>query len=136
MFTAGTVLFVAVTYLLMVAAVYRARLRRFHVPVMATIVVIDIFFPVYLYLTKDWIRRLFENEEIFSFLIWMHLILVITLYTLYVFQVKLGRRLLAGDETARADHRAQGRGILVVRALMVITGALLVEPPEAVPPSP
>lgn len=133
MFTAGTVLFAAATYLVMLVAFYHARMRRFHAPVMASIIVIDLFFPVYLYLNREWIRRLIENEEIFSFLIWMHLILVITLYTLYVFQVKLGRRLLAGDETVRSDHRAQGRGILIVRALVIFTGALLVEPPEDPP---
>ncbi len=127
---AGTVMFAAATYLLMVAAFYRAKVRRFHVPVMAVIITVDLFFPIYLYLTRDWIRRLFEQEEIFSFLIWMHLILVISLYLLYFFQVQTARRLLAGDEAARADHRSQGKGILIVRALMITTGALLVEAPK------
>jgi len=127
---AGTVLFAAATYLLMVAAFHGARVRRFHIPVMATIIAIDIFFPVYLYLTRDWIRRLFEQEEIFSFLIWMHLILVITLYLLYFFQVQTARRIMAGDEQARNDHHSQGKGILIVRALMITAGALLVEAPK------
>ncbi len=123
-------MFAAATYLLMVAAFYGARVRRFHIPVMATIIAIDIFFPFYLYLTRDWIRRLFEQEEIFSFLIWMHLILVITLYLLYFFQVQTARRIMAGDAAARRDHHSQGKGILIVRALMITAGALLVEAPK------
>ncbi len=133
MVTAGTVLFTAATYLLMVAAYYGARIRRFHMPVMATIMAIDVLFPVYLYLTRDWIRRLFDEGEIFSFLIWMHLILVITLYMLYFFQVQTARRILAGDARARSDHRGQAKGILIVRALMIMTGALLAESPETGP---
>ena len=132
MFLAGTVLFAAATYVLMVAAFYYSRLRRFHVPVMASIMVVDLFFPIYLFMTRDWIRRLIEEEEIFTFLIWMHLFLVIALYILYYHQILAGRRLLRGDEEARGDHRSQGRAILVTRALVITTGALLVEPPQEV----
>ncbi|HHH36649.1 MAG TPA: hypothetical protein ENK48_07460 [Gammaproteobacteria bacterium] len=133
MLTAGTVIFAAATYLLMVVAFYQAKARRFHIPVMAGIILIDLCFPVYLYLTRDWIRRLFDEGEIFSFLIWMHLILVITLYLLYFFQVQTARRILSGDGDARPDHRSQAKGILIVRALVIMTGALLAESPESAP---
>jgi hypothetical protein len=128
---AGTVIFASVTYLIMVVTYYLARFRRFHVTVMASIMVIDFFFPVYLYLTHNWAKRLIDHEEIFSFLIWMHFILVLTLYVLYVFQIMAGRKILRGDEAGRSDHKAQAKGILVAKALVIITGALLVEPDAA-----
>ncbi len=125
---AGTVIFVSITYLIMLISVYLSRYRRFHITVMASIMVVDFMFPFYLYMTRDWIKRLIDEGEIFSFLIWMHVILLITLYILYVFQVTAGRRVLQGDEEARSEHRGQAKGILIVKALVIMTGALLVEP--------
>ena len=124
----GTVLFATTTFLVMLAAFFLARLRRIHVPVMASIMVIDLFFPVYLFLTRDWHKKLIEHGEIFSFLMWMHFILVITLYVLYVVQIQTARRLLGGDDSMRKDHRTQGIGILITRGLVIFTGALLAEP--------
>ena len=129
---AGTVIFVSITYLIMVAA-YFHHYRRLHITVMASIMLTDFFFPVYLYLTHDWGKRLIDHEEIFSFLIWMHFILLITLYILYVFQIQAGRKILQGDEQARADHKGQAKGILIAKALVIITGALLVEPDAPMP---
>ena len=76
---AGTVIFVSITYLIMVATYFLHRFRRIHITVMTSIMLTDFFFPVYLYLTHDWVKRLIGHEEIFSFLIWMHFILLITL---------------------------------------------------------
>lgn len=121
-------IFAVATYLLMLAAFYWHRVRSFHIPVMATIMVIDLLIPVYLVFTRDWYRRLIVQEEIFSFMIWMHVILVLTLYGLYVLQIQAGRRIARGDDGARPDHRTQGIGILVVRGLVILSSALLIEP--------
>ena len=128
---AGTIIFASVTYFIMVAGYFMARFRRFHISVMVSIMVIDLFFPVYLYMTRDWVERLIEHEEIFSFLIWMHFFLVITLYVLYVLQIMAGRKILQGDEQGRTDHKGQAKVILVTRALVIMTGALLAEPVSA-----
>ena len=130
---AGTVIFVSITYLIMVATYFLHRFRRIHITVMTSIMLTDFFFPVYLYLTHDWVKRLIGHEEIFSFLIWMHFILLITLYILYIFQIQAGRKILQGDEQARADHVGQAKGILIAKALVIITGALLVEPDSPTP---
>jgi hypothetical protein len=124
----GTLLFVIATYALMVWAFFWAKKRYFHIPVMASIMLIDLFFPVYLVLNKDWYRRLIEQEEILSFMIWMHFILVLVLYALYVLQILTARKLLKGDDSVRADHRAQGKGILIARALVILSAAMLIEP--------
>lgn len=124
----GTVLFATTTLGIMLVTFFLARMRRVHVPVMASIMVIDLFFPVYLFLTRDWHKKLIEHGEIFSFLMWMHFILVITLYVLYVVQIQTARRLLGGDDSMRKDHRTQGIGILITRGLVIFTGALLAEP--------
>jgi hypothetical protein len=128
MITAGTVWFVLATYLLMLAAFFYSRYRWFHVPVMATIAVVDVLFPFYLYLTHDWYRRLIVHEEIFSFLIWMHFGLDLTLYALYILQVLTARKIFAGSVEARRDHHGQGKAILLVRGLVIATALLLVDP--------
>lgn len=122
-----TVIYAVVSWFLMLGAFFLYRYRRIHLAVMITVIVLDFLFPFYLYATRDWVRRLFDEGEILSFLLWTHLLLVFTLYALYVVQIHAGSKLLRGNEEARGDHRAQGIGILVTRGLVVITGALLVE---------
>ncbi len=121
----------AVTYLLVVIAFFMPHKRAFHMPVMAGTMVFDVLvLPIYLILTKDWYKRLIEQEEIFSFMIWMHFILVLTLYALYVLQIMTVKKMLAGDETARKEHRNQGKGILIARGLVVLSAFMLIEPAE------
>jgi len=110
---------------------YRRKLW-FHIPVMSAIVVYDICMPFYLYSTRDWYRRLIEQEEIFSMMIWTHILLLITLYVLYALQIIAGRQLLKGDNDVREDHAAQAKGILITRALVIITAMMLVEPERPV----
>lgn len=123
-----TILFGLVTYALMVVAFFAARRRWFHIPVMVTCILFDLAMPFYLYATNDWYKRLIEHEEIFSFLIWCHLGLVLTVYALYFVQVQTGLRLLKADQASRDDHRGQAKAILLVRALVLGTGALLYSP--------
>ena len=128
MLTAGTVLFVAATYILMLIAYRLPEKPLIHRPIMASIIMIDLVFPFYLYATRDWGRRLLDEHEIFSFMIWMHLILLITLYMLYFFQIRSARALMRDSRSAaRGEHRSQGLGIIIIRGLVLISGALLVE---------
>ena len=130
MFSAGTVIAATAIYLLMLAAFFLPRQRRFHIPVMIVAMVFDFCMPFYLYLTKDWYRRLITEGELTSFLLWTHLLLVLTLYMLYVMQIQSARRILRGELNVRTDHHAQGKAVLLVRALVIMTGALMVETPK------
>ena len=128
MITAGTVWFVLATYVLMLAAYYYSRFRWFHVPVMVSIIIVDVLFPFYLYLTHDWYRRLIVHQEIFSFLIWMHFGLILTLYALYFLQIQTARKIFSGIHEARGEHLSQAKAILLVRGLVIATALLLVDP--------
>jgi len=125
-------LFAFASYAVMIWAFFWAKNRFFHVPVMVAVMLIDVLFPVYLVLTKDWYRRLIEQGEILSFMIWMHFILVLVLYALYFLQFQTARKLLSGDESARAEHRNQGKGILIARGLVILSAAMLIEPAHQV----
>jgi len=127
MLTAGTVLFIAATYVLMLVAYRLPQLTLVHRPIMAAIISLDLMFPFYLYANKEWGRRLIEQQEIFSFMVWMHLILVIALYMLYIVQIRSARAMLRGEAVARNEHKSQGLGIIIARGLVLITGAMLVE---------
>lgn len=126
---AGTVLVASATYVIMLAGFFWARHRRVHIGIMSGVMVFDLLMPFYLYLNKDWHRRLIEEGELTSYLLWTHILLLLTLYMLYVMQIGAGRKLLGGDFEVRAEHRAQGKTILVIRAFVIATGALLVEVP-------
>ena len=103
----GPVLVSIFTYLLMLLA-YRYHSKRwFHIPVMSAIVVFDLCMPFYLYATRDWYRRLIEQEEIFSMMIWIHVMLLITLYVLYALQIIAGRQLLKGDKSEEHTSELQ-----------------------------
>lgn len=116
------------SYLLMLAAYFRPRQRFFHIPVMIAIMVFDVSLPVYLYLHRHWWHRLIEQQEIFSSLVWMHLILLIAMYALDAVQINTARKMLKGDLAARNDHHTQGKALLVVRGLLILSGAILANP--------
>jgi hypothetical protein len=124
-------LFGIATYAFMVAAFFMPKQRSFHVPVMMGTVLFDLLMPFYLFLTQDWYKRLIEQEEIFSFMIWMHFILVLTLYALYGLQIMTVKKMVNGDEVARKEHRTQGLGILIARGLVILSAAMLIDPTAA-----
>ena len=127
MFTAETVIASAIVYILMLIAYRFPHRRAFHIPTMSAVMLFDLAMPFYLYLNRDWKERLIDGGEIFSFLIWMHLGLVLTLYGLYFLQIKEGRRILKGKKRARESHGSQAKGILLTRFLVLFTGAILYE---------
>lgn len=128
----GSTLFMLLSYALMVYAFSRPQRRTFHISVMSAMMVLDVFFPVYLFVTRfdNLVRQLIDEGEILSFMVWMHLIIVILLYVLYAFQIRAGWRLKQGDPSARGEHRSQGKAILVTRALVILTSMMLVDAPD------
>jgi hypothetical protein len=117
-----------ITYLLMLAAYFLPRFRYFHIPVMVSCLLFDIGMPVYLYTHRHWYHRLVEQGDIFSFLIWMHFGLLITMYVLYGTQISTALKLFKGDPEARTDHHGQGKALLLARGLVIVTGAILANP--------
>jgi hypothetical protein len=71
---------------------------------------------------------LIEQQDLFSFLVWMHFGLLVTLYGLEAAQVYSATKLLRGDGEARRDHHNQGKALLAVRGLVIVTGAILANP--------
>lgn len=130
MFTVETVIASAFVFVLMLIAYKFPHRRAVHIPIMSGAILFDLAMPFYLYLNRDWKERLIDGGEIFSFLIWMHLGLVLTLYALYFLQVKEGLRIMKGKKKARESHRSQSKGILLTRFLVLFTGAILYEPEQ------
>lgn len=122
-----TVIAAALSYLVMLLAYLHPQRRYFHIPVMIAVIVFDVCMPFYLYMNRDWWRRLIEQHEILSLLVWFHFFLLVAMYTLEVVQIQTARKMLKGDQTARADHRSQGKAMLLVRGLVILSGAALVE---------
>jgi hypothetical protein len=122
-----TILAAFFSYLLMLAAYFLARHRFFHVPAMISVMLFDMGMPVYLYLHRRWWHRLIEQQDIFSFLIWMHFGLIFTMYAMDAAQILTARKIFRGDPDARKEHHAQGKALLVVRGLVIITGAILAD---------
>lgn len=118
----------AVSYALMLAAYAMPHRRTIHVPVMVSVVLFDIGMPFYLYSHRDWWHRLIEQQELFSFLVWMHFGLLVTLYALYAVQIHTAVKLFKGMPDVRTDHRAQGKALLLARGLAILTGAILANP--------
>ena len=127
---ADTVIAASVTYLIMVAAIYWHRMRPLHVSVMVLVMIFDLLMRFYLYANRDWKTRLIDHGDILSFLLWTHFGLLIALFVLYSIQIVAGRKLLTGDVEARSEHKNVAKGILLVRALVIVSGALLVQPEE------
>jgi len=125
---ADTVIAASVTYIIMLAAFYWHRIRKFHISVMVSVMIFDLLMPFYLYANRDWKTRLIDDGDILSFLVWTHFGLLIALFVLYTIQIAAGRKLLvAADVSARSEHKNVAKGILLVRALVILSGALLVQ---------
>lgn len=128
----GPVIFAFLTLLLMAAAFYWHRLRAFHMPVMAAIILFDLAIPFYLFFTRDWYQRLIVDGDILSFGMWMHFGLIVALFVLYAIQIQSALQLKQGTaaEESRKAHGAQGKAILLARTLVIATGAMLAEAPS------
>ena len=122
-----TIIVSVLTFIVMLAAFYLHKIRSFHIATMVGVMAFDLLIPVYLLLNRQWYLRLIEHEDILTFGVWMHFMVVIVLYILYIFQINVARKILRGEdlEKSRAEHRAQAKGILLVRAFVIFTGALL-----------
>lgn len=125
-----TILLTVATYLLMVVAFLRPASRRFHIATMSFIIVYDALMPIYLFLNRDFHKRLIEHHDILTFGVWMHVVGALVLYVLYAFQVIAARRILRdpNDAVARREHRQQGLGILGMRGYVILSGAMLYDP--------
>lgn len=123
-----SVMLVIVSFVMMGVAWLLKKQHALHIVLMSCVMLFDLLFPLWLYATHDWVKRLIDQGELLSFAIWAHLFLVLTLYALYLLQILAGRRLLAGDLTARPEHRLQSRGVLIIRVFVLISGAMLIAP--------
>lgn len=123
-----TIVVVLVTYVIMVAAYIGRRSRGIHMTVMTGVMVFDMLLPVYLVVRREWYTRFIEHEDILTFGVWMHFMLVLVLYVLYGFQINAALKIVRDREDAaasRRDHNTQGKAILWVRAFVILTGAML-----------
>lgn len=124
----ATIIAASLSYLLMLAAFFLPRQRWFHIPAMSAVILFDLGMPIYLYTHRNWWHRLVEQGDMFSFLVWMHFGLLITMYVLDAAQIYTAARIFKGDAEARSMHHAQGKALLTVRGLVILTGAILAEP--------
>ena len=122
----GFVIVAITTYVVMLIAFFSARFRPFHMPVMVSVMLFDLCVPFYLFLTRDWKARLIDSGDIMSFGVWMHFGLVLSLYFIYIVQIQSAHQLLRGSIEAKGAHSGQGKAILLVRALVIVTGAMLI----------
>ncbi|MCC6068021.1 hypothetical protein LHV13_02340 [Ferrovum sp. PN-J185] len=114
-----------ISYLLMLAAYKLHRLRWFHIPVMVGCIAFDVLMPFYLVTHRNWWHRLIEEGDITSFGIWMHFGLLVALYALEWVQIATARKILKGDSEVRKTHRGQAKALLVIRAIVILTGGIL-----------
>ncbi|MDH5377201.1 MAG: hypothetical protein OEX00_02625 [Gammaproteobacteria bacterium] len=127
---AETVIAAFATFGLMLAAFKLYHIRWFHKGSMGLVMLFDFAMPFYLYMNRDWKDRLLDNGEILTFLVWMHFGLVLTLFVLYFLQIKIGIQLSKGNNTERQMHQLQGKGIILTRLIVILTGWMLYEPPN------
>ena len=119
---------VLASFVVLAAAWLVRKQHRLHIILMGSVMAFDVLFPVWLYATHDWVKRLIDDGELLSFAIWAHVFLILTLYAMYVLQIQAGRQMLSGNGDARAGHKVQSRGIVIIRLFVFLSGALLIAP--------
>jgi|UPI0003825AFE hypothetical protein len=123
-----SVLLVLMSFVWLFFALVLRKRHSLHAAMMAALCLFDVLFPVYLYLTHDWYTRLVVHQELLSFALWAHLILVISLYALYGFQMLSGRQMLQQPDAERKNHQMQARSFVILRLFVFMSGALLIVP--------
>jgi len=123
-----SVIIVLISFVVLAAAWLVKKNHILHIVLMSSVMVFDVLFPVWLYMTHNWVKRLIVDGELLSFSIWTHVFLILTLYAMYVLQIQAGRQMLAGHYEARPNHKVQSRGIVIVRVFVFLSGALLIAP--------
>ena len=126
---AGPFIAGVISYLVMLIAMRLHRIRALHISLMTAIVLFDLSMPFYLYATRDWKTRLIDDGDILSFGVWTHFGLIVALFVLYAIQIMAGRKLMRGDDAARSEHKSSAIGILLVRALVIVSGGMLAQEP-------
>ena len=91
---AGPFFVAALTFVLMLAAMYWHRRRRFHVSVMVSVMLFDVAMPFYLMATRDWKTRLMNEGDDLSVGVWVHFGLIITLLVWFVSAVWTALKIL------------------------------------------
>lgn len=125
MFSSPVVTASALTYLFMLYAWWFHRPRILHVVIMAICMIYDVCVPFYLFFARHWIHLLFDKGEILDFLVWFHVGLDIMLFVVYAMQIRVGIQVWRKVPGVRDVHRQQGNVIIVVRLLVLLSGALL-----------
>ena len=122
-----SVIAASVSFLVMLFAYYKHKRRLLHVSLMVSVILFDLLFPVYLFLTRDWKTRLIDHGDILSFGVWTHFGLLVALMVLFVLQVLAGLRLWKHDDSQRQEHANLAKGILLTYGLVVLSGFLLIQ---------
>ena len=123
-----SIIIVSISFVVLAVAWMMRKRHVVHMSLMGCVMLFDLLFPIWLYMTHDWVKRLIDNGEILSFAIWAHVFLFLTLYAMYILQIQAGLRLYAGHSDARPAHRLQGRGVVIARLFVFLSGTLLIAP--------
>lgn len=122
-----SVIAASASFLVILFAYYKHKHRVLHVSLMVGVMVFDVLFPVYLFMTRDWKDRLIDQGDIMSFAVWTHFGLLVALIVLFVLQIAAGLRLLKDDSSIRQEHANLAKGILLTYGLVVLSGFLLIQ---------
>jgi len=122
-----SVIAASISFLVMLFAYYKHKQRLLHVSLMSGVIIFDVLFPVYLYMTRDWKTRLIDHGDILSFGVWTHFGLLVAMFVLFVLQVMAGLRLLKNDNSVRQEHANIAKGILLTYGLVLLSGILLIQ---------
>jgi len=122
-----SVIATSVSFVVLLFAFYNHKRRVLHVSLMVSVMVFDLLFPIYLYMTRDWKTRLFDHGDILSFGVWTHIGLLVSLMVLFVLQVAAGLKLLKNDNSQRQEHANLAKGILLTYGLVLLSGVLLIQ---------
>jgi hypothetical protein len=113
------------TLVLVIVAVgfwLRKRQNAVHIRLMISAFLIDLFLVLYIEFSRHAVEKVVASTQL---LVWFHAAVSVMVLVCYVAMIQLGRRLLAGHQTARKWHRMLGMTFLVLRGLNYVTSYLV-----------
>ncbi|HXG48335.1 MAG TPA: hypothetical protein VNO52_11975 [Methylomirabilota bacterium] len=112
--------------LLIAAGVYHRKRTRLHLMLMSAAFTLDVALVLYIELTRHAVEKTVNPAHHTGPLLWFHIIVSVGVLIAYVWQIQLGRRLLAGLVASRGLHLRLGVTFCALRLINYVTSFMIV----------
>lgn len=116
-----------IIYSLMIFGILKRKNRKIHVPVMSTVLILDIILILQIELGRNAVEKA-AKAIVNPLILNIHVTFALLSVIFYVLLVITGRKLLKGEHSIKSRHRLFGWTAFALRTLTLLTSFFAVSP--------